>query len=159
MLLFAPALLQAAPAADPLAALDFLKGEWASGDSSGEPGKASGGAFSFKPEAGGKALLRRSFAEYPAAEGRPASRHEDLMVVYAEGGTLKADYWDNEGHVIHYSVEAGSGSAVFTSLPGPGPRFRLSYRRQDASTVGLSFEIAMPGKDFAPYIQATVKRK
>ena len=47
-----------------------------------------------------KVLIRKSYAQYAT------SRHEDLMVVYLEKD-LKAIYFDNEDHVIHYTVESG----------------------------------------------------
>ena len=159
MLLVPPALLIQAPAADPMAELRFLQGEWIGVDGDGSPGKASAGACGFTPDLDGKLLMRRSFADYPAANGRPAQHHEDRMAIYAEGGALRADYWDSEGHAIHYAVEARDGRAVFTSLPGPGPRFRLSYARNADGSLDLAFAIAAPGKDFAPYLHATLKRK
>lgn len=44
---------------------------------------------------------------------------------------------------------------------GPGPRFRLAYRRTGAETVSLAFEIAPPGKPeaFATYLRADLRRK
>jgi len=159
MLLLPPALLFQAPAADPMAALRFLQGEWVGVDGDGTPGKAAAGECAFTPDLGGKLLLRRSFADYPAAQGRPAFHHEDRMSIYAEGGALKADYWDSEGHVIRYAVETSADTAVFTSLPGPGPRFRLNYRLQADGILAFDFEIAPPGKDFSPYLHARLKRK
>lgn len=158
MLIAPPALMLQIPAADPMAALRFLQGEWVGVDGDGTPGKAAG-ACAFTPDLDGKLLLRRSFADYPAAEGRPALHHEDRMAIYAEGGALKADYWDSEGHVIRYAVEASASAVVFTSLPGPGPRFRLSYRLGADGMLVLDFEIAPPGKDFSPYLHARLKRK
>jgi hypothetical protein len=155
--LIAGACLAQAPAAkDPLAPLAFLEGAW-DGVGTGAPGEGSGG-FAFAREAGGKILVRRNHADYPATKERPAFHHEDLMVVFPEGGALKADYFDNEGHVIHYAIAAEGEAACFLS-EGPGPRFRLGYRKSGPDTVAITFEIAAPGKDFAPYIQAKAKRK
>ena len=56
-------------------------------------------------------------------------------------------------------METGPDSAVFTSPAGQGPRFRLAYRRNADATLGLTFEIASPGRDFSPYLTATLKRK
>ena len=159
MLLLPPALLMQATAADPMSAMRFLQGEWGSGEGGGVPGKADAGACSFTPDLDGKLLVRRSFADYPASGGRPALHHEDRMVIYAENGALKADYWDSEGHVIHYGVETAGDTAIFTSLPAPGPRFRLTYRKRSAVSLDLTFEIAAPGKDFAPYLHATLLKK
>lgn len=147
-----------APAADPFAGLHFLVGEW-TGEGGGKPG-ASSGAASFRLELDGRILVRRSHADGAAANGRPASRHEDLMTVFQEGGQLKALYLDNEGHVIRYLVTARPEGATFTSEPAPGPRFRLTYLKQSERLVTLRFEIAPPGRPeaFATYLEATTRK-
>ncbi len=147
------------PPADPWAPLRFLLGEW-EGEGSGSPGEGSG-SFSLRLELGGRALLRRNRADYPATKERPASHHEDLMAIFPEGGVLRALYLDNEGHVIHYEVTGGPGKAVFLSEAGPGPRFRLTYEGEGPDALRLRFEIAPPGKPeaFAPYLAARVRRR
>lgn len=158
-LLLAAPLAAQAPAPDPFAPLRFLLGTWV-GEGGGRPGQASGEA-TFSLELDGHALVRRSWAETPATQGRAASRHEDRITVYPEAGALRALYVDNEGHVIHYAVTAVPDGAVLLSEPGPGPRFRLTYRRAGADTVALAFDIAPPGKPdaFMTYLQATTRRK
>lgn len=150
----------AAPKADPFAGLRFLAGEWR-GEGEGKPGQSTGRA-SFRFELEGKAMVRRSFAEYPAANGRPAVRHEDLMTFFAEGGQLKALYLDNEDHVIRYLVAEVPSGVAFTSEAGPGPRFRLTYLKgAEAGRVTLRFEIAPPGKPeaFATYLEAAIRKE
>ncbi len=148
-----------APAADPFASLRFLLGTWV-GEGGGQPGRASGEA-TFSLELDGHALARTSWAQGPAAPGRPAARHEDRLTLYPEGGRLRALYVDNDGHVIHYTVVATADGAEFLGDPGPGPRFRLTYRRTGAETVSLAFDIAPPGKPeaFATYLRADMRRK
>jgi hypothetical protein len=136
---FAPAAVAAEPA---WAGLKWLEGDWTA-EGGGGPGQARGG-FSFHPEAGGQVLVRRNFADYPAQGGKPAQRHDDLMVIYADGASAKATYWDSEGQTIRYAVSAPApGEAVFVSEDSAGPRFRLSYH---ATAKGLEgrFEIAPP---------------
>ncbi len=72
-----------------------LIGEWR-GEGSGEPGKGSG-VFSFKADLDNHILVRKSHSEYPAANGRPATIHDDLMVIYLEAANApsKAIYFDN----------------------------------------------------------------
>jgi len=142
----------------------FLMGEW-TGEGTGAPGEGSGG-FSFALDLQGKILVRRNHAEYPATKDRPALSHQDLMVVYAESGREpnRAVYFDNEGHVIHYTAQFSDGGKTLTFLSDAAtssPRFRLTYTKVDDSTVSIKFEIAPPGKPdaFATYIQASAHRK
>jgi len=169
---FSAALLAALAIAGPCAAADddtwsafrFLLGEWV-GDGDGAPGKGSGG-FTLAPELGGKILVRKNRAEYPAANGRPASVHEDLMVIEPpdKRGTARATYWDNEGHVIHYSVtrsDGGRGLVFLSDVAAGQPRFRLTYHAGAEEVVALKFEIAPPAKAdaFQTYIESTCRRK
>ncbi len=143
---------------DLLVPLRFLAGDWR-GEGSGTPGEGSGG-FSFRLELDGRVMVRRNVTDYPAYGDRPASHHEDLLVAYAEGGSLRALYVDNEGHAIHYGVAAATEGEgiVFLSDERPGPRFRLTYHRADANTVRIHFEIAPPGKPFVTYLDGTARR-
>jgi hypothetical protein len=157
-----PAVALAEPKDDPWSAFRFLIGEWA-GEGDGTPDKGSGG-FTLAPDLGGKVLVRRNRAEYPAANGRPAAVHEDLMVITpaAAGKAAQATYWDNEGHVIRYTVSSEGGRLEFLSdVVADQPRFRLSYANVDKTTVALKFEIAPPGKpdSFKTYIEAKCRRK
>jgi hypothetical protein len=94
-----------------------------------------------------RVVLRTSYAEYPATGGQAASRHDDLMIIYAvPGAGARADYWDNEGHVIRYSVQSPApGRAVFVSEARPGePRYRLSYALEASDVLKGEFAIAAP---------------
>lgn len=147
-----------APKSDAFAPLRFLAGEW-KGEGGGLPGQSSGvAAFRFELE--GRVPVRRSYADAPAANGRPASHHEDLLTVFVEGGQLKALYLDNEDHVIRYAVTASPEAVVFTSEPAPGPRFRLTYGKKAADLVTVTFEFAPPGKPeaFSTYLEALTRK-
>jgi len=138
----------AAVAAEPseLQPLAFLVGEWpASG--SGQPGAGSGAAV-FRRDLQDRVILRTNYAEYPPAGGKPASRHDDFMIIYVgAGGNVRADYYDNEGHVIRYAVHSpAAGQAVFLSeATGSEPRFRLTYKLEADGALGGEFEVAPPG--------------
>src|SRR5690349_8921140 len=58
------------------------------------------GSFSFTSELQSRVLMRKNVADYPKTK----VHHEDLMVVYKGETLTRADYWDNEGHVIRYTV-------------------------------------------------------
>jgi hypothetical protein len=137
--------------------IEFLVGDWAADSGSGEPGKATAGEFSFRLELNGQVLVRHSFADY----GKE-NRHEDLLYIYRNSPSepLRAIYFDNEGHVIHYSVTASPNSAVFDSDPAqPGPRFRLTYQLAGKMLNG-KFEMAMPGStEYKTYLAWTSVKK
>ena len=93
-------------------------------------------------------MVQTNHAEYPGSGGRPRLVHDDLMIICRiENGEVRADYYDTEGHVIHYSVDtAQSGEITFRSDPSAaGPGYRLKYKlRQDGAVQG-EFVIAPPG--------------
>jgi hypothetical protein len=151
-------LFQAPPDLSPFAP---LLGEWV-GEGAGTPGEAKGG-FTFSYDLQKRVIVRRNYAEYPAAKDRPAFRHDDLMIYYSEatGGPFRADYYDNEGHVIRYAVTVSGGVVTCVSEPSPSaPRFRFTYTPAGPDVVKIKFEIAPPGKPeaFTPYIEASARR-
>jgi len=138
----------------------FLIGDW-TGEGTGDPGQGTGG-FKFELQLDQRILVRQNHAEYPATKDRPAYSHQDLMVIHPEGSGWSAVYFDNEGHVIHYSVEfrtEGDGVAFTSTEPDPVPRYRLTYTKTGANKVGIEFAIAAPGKPLNPYIHASAHRK
>jgi hypothetical protein len=154
-------------AQQPLPGLDqlrFLLGEWAGEGSGSTPGQGVG-TFTFAYDLQNTVIVRRNHADYPATDSKPAYAHDDLMVIYqAAPDTLKAIYFDNEGHVINYnlSVSTDQRTAVFLSEPYPqSPRFRLSYNLSEGDKLSIQFDIAMPGgpDTFSPYIKASAHKK
>jgi len=140
--------------------LQFLVGHWMGEGRTADQGPGTG-AFSFTPDLQGKILLRKNFAEYPKAKGKPAYRHDDLMIIYHDGAShdLRAIYFDSEEHIIHYAIQPSGNSAVFLSEGSQdAPRFRLTYTSAGPDRLKLKFEIAPPGKDFATYIEASAHR-
>jgi hypothetical protein len=140
----------------------FLLGEWV-GEGTGDPGQGNGG-FSFSLDLQNTVLVRKNYANYPATKDRPAFSHDDLMIVYQDKGITRADYFDNEQHVIHYTVSIShdSTSYIFVSDPvASEPRFRLTNKKQGTDSIRITFEIAPPGKpdSFPRYIEAVARRK
>ena len=142
-----------APTATPTPALDAswgalrdLVGAW-EGASEQEQSK---GTMTLTPDLGGQVLVRRG------TNDSPRGHHEDLTIIRrADGGTFRADYFDNEGHVIRYLVQPRPGGVVFVSEIRPGePRYRLTYTRADDATITGGFEVAPPGRpdEFAAYL-------
>jgi hypothetical protein len=143
-------------------AFKFLMGEWV-GEDTGAPGEGTGG-FTFSFDLQNTVLVRKNFVTYPATKDRPAFRHDDLMIVFQENGKTRATYFDNEQHVINYSVtiSSDSNSVVFVSDAVPStPRFRLTNAKSGTDKIAITFEIAPPGKpeSFSRYIEASARRK
>src|SRR6266700_4193700 len=72
-----------------LASLQFLIGQW---EGIGDQAGATGG-FTFKPGVQDRVIVRTNYSNTPATGDQPASRHDDLMVIYLDAGVVKADYF------------------------------------------------------------------
>jgi hypothetical protein len=161
-LLVLPAGAQAptpAPAGASLAPLAFLLGTWdAVPDATGATGSCTL-AMSVQDQV----MVRTNHAHTPAANGRPASIHDDLMVIYVEGAALKADYYDSEAHQIRYVVSAsGPNRAVFLAeSTASAPGYRLTYWLDAPGIVKGQFELAQPGKPgvFTTYLSWSMKKR
>lgn len=153
-----------APSGDSWQLLAFLIGTWEAKTQGGSAGASASGTYSFGFELH-KHVLARHTIDRGACKG-PADfdcDHGDLLYIYPEGAgtSLKAIYFDNEGHVIHYDVSAATPtSAVFLSdASQPGPQFRLSYELKGSTMYG-KFEVRPPGqKDFMAYLQWSGEKK
>jgi hypothetical protein len=148
---------EAVPINDPWSDLRFLIGEW---DTQPTQGLISG-HYSLKEDLNGAVLMRRNHAEYAPKPGEDEGIvHDDLMIIYSEGGKHRATFLDPEGHVIHYSISNGNHSATFESDPVPGaPRYKLIYEEKDPGLVKVTFWIAPTGGEYKSYISGTVKRR
>ena len=138
---------------------NWLIGKW-KGEGSGQPGQG-GGTFSFFFDLDRNIIVRKSHSEYPAAENKPKTIHDDLMIVYPDisGSPDKAIYFDNEGHTINYTISYLEQSIVLKSEKIPGsPVFRLTYTSLDKKTVNTRFEISQDGEKFMTYIEGKSKK-
>jgi len=151
-----PMLGQAAATPDPWKALSFLEGTWEA-KTQGDAGVATSGVYAFQMELNRHVMARHSSSD-PGCKG-PASfdcAHGDLLYIFQDlpGQPLKAIYFDNEGHVIHYDVTSPTPtSVVFLSEPAPGPQFRLVYELKAAVMTGR-FQMRMPGQsDWNSYLE------
>ena len=89
--------------------------------------------------------------------------HGDLLYLYqdAAGQPLKAIYFDNEGHVIHYGVTTPApNTAALVSAASPnGPQYRLTYELKGAVMLG-KFQVRMPSQgEFHSYLEWSGGRK
>jgi hypothetical protein len=130
----------------------WLIGEW-KGEGDGQPGKGSG-SFTFLPDLDKKVIVRKNHSEYPATKDKPKIVHDDLMIVYPDfgNGLSKAIYFDNEGHVINYSVKFESNMIMMISDRVANlPIFRLTYILLDSKTIIVKFEMSQDGEKFTTY--------
>ncbi len=165
LLLTLPAVGQtaAAPVSDPWKALSFLEGTW-DAKAQGNAGASASGTYTFRRELRDHILARHSTGD--AGCKGPATfdcEHGDLLYIYHDAAMpgLKAIYFDNEGHVIHYDVSTPSATkVVFLSEAGrPGPQFRLTYELKDGSMSG-KFQMQMPGQtDWKSYLEWSGTKK
>ncbi len=151
------------PQGDSWAPYRFLIGTW-TGQGQGQPGDTTGTA-TFKLDLDNRILVRTSRVAVPASAQRPASTHQDLMVVFrpAPGEPVRAIYWDNEDHTIEYDVSASPDGKVITFVSKAAPsatRFRLVYTRLGPDSVDEKFEMAPPGSPdaFKVYLQGVARR-
>jgi hypothetical protein len=134
----------------PLQPLRGLVGTWQGTD----PDRHATGRFTLEPELGGKVLVRHS------RNASPQGRHDDLMIMFATPGGLRASYFDNEGHVIQYAImPAADHIELVSDEVANQPRFRLRYERHGPDELAIDFAIAMPGAtDFQHYTGGVVHR-
>ena len=146
-----------------LDSLRFLEGTWDAKTQGEASGVTATGSYTFRKELGGHILARHSSAAGCKGPADFDCEHGDLLYIYQDlpGEPLKAIYFDNEGHVMHYSVSTPTpASAVFVSDPAaPGPQFRLVYELKGATMSG-EFQTRMPGKtEWSSYLEWSGARK
>jgi hypothetical protein len=148
LLLAAAAATAPAPLKPALAGMGFLVGDWSSGRGVvADTGGASSGVSTVTVEAGGGALLRRDHTELTDKAGKPSGGFDQIMLIYAEGDAVRAEYSDG-AHVIHYAtatVTPGRAVVFDTATGAPGPAFRLAYTLTAPRTLGVAFSIKPPG--------------
>jgi hypothetical protein len=145
---------------DPWKPFQALIGDWV-GEGGGGPGQGGGG-FSYQFDLQGNVIIRKNYAEYPAQNGRPAARHDDLMIVYLDDASKRprAIYFDSEGHTIRYVITVLGDSLIFESEAGePGAHYRLTQTPAGRLLSG-KFEVRAPGEAlYKTYIEFTARRK
>jgi hypothetical protein len=134
--------------ANPWSSLSFLEGSW-DAKATGDGGVAATGSYTFRLELRDHILARHEDLSRCKGPSTYDCDHSDLLYIYRDAPMqpLKAIYFDNEGHVIHYDVSTPSPtSAVFLSDSSqPGPQFRLVYELKGQVMYG-TFQMRMPGQ-------------
>ena len=138
----------APPSANQWNSLSFLEGTW-DAKANGSSGAAAVGAYTFRLELRDHILARHGDLSQCKGPADFDCGHSDLLYIYRDSPAqpLKAIYFDNEGHVIHYGVSTPSpNSVVFLSDSSQsGPQFRLAYELKDQIMYG-KFQMRMPGQ-------------
>lgn len=143
--------------------LQFLIGSWSS-PVSGQPGEGISGSTIFSYQLNQKIMVRSSRAEFAPEPGKTQGNvHEDLLVIYQQPGEahLRAIYFDNEGHIIHYTLSfpTGQPSVVFESeATATSPRARLVYEVASDGKLRIEFSVAAPGGELMSHVSGTVIR-
>lgn len=145
------------PSLAPLRSLTFLEGTWEAKSQTGSAGATTSGTYTFKRELGDHILARSSNSSACKGPETFDCKHQDLLYVFDDGPgeALKAIYFDNEGHVIHYNVSTPTPtSAIFLSEASrPGPQFRLVYDLKNGTMAG-KFQMRLPGQaEWKSYIE------
>jgi hypothetical protein len=140
--------------------IQFLLGNWTAVGGGTQTGQGQG-AFSFTPDLDRNIVVRHNLAEYH--DGPDAgTRHDDLLIIYSEApDSLRAIYFDSEGHVIRYNLKTPAPNIAIFESDGtePGPKYRLSYALRGKDLDG-KFEIAPPGSaEFKIYLSWSSIRK
>jgi hypothetical protein len=143
--------------------LQFLIGTWEARTEGGSAGAVGTGDYTFQLELRNHILSRHAAGAECKGPADFNCEHGDLLHVYqdAPGKPIRAIFFDNEGHVIHYDVSTPNpSSAIFLSDPSqPGPQYRLSYELKDGIMFG-KFGMRMPGQaEFTAYLKWSGRRK
>ncbi len=144
--------------------LQFLIGEWTS-PVSGQPGEGVSGFSTFSYGLEGKIIVRNSRAEFAPAPGEEKGLvHDDLLIIYRQPGEagLRAIYFDNEGHIIHYMIrfpDSEPGVIFESEATGMSPQARLEYRTEADGTLVTEFSVALPGGPLLSHVKGRLTRK
>jgi hypothetical protein len=138
----------------------WLIGNWI-GEGGGQPGQGSG-TFSFSFDLDKNILVRKSHSEYPSTSTNTKITHDDLIIIYLNSNSepIKAVYFDNERHIIFYSVTFLDNSIILTSDKSDNTTiFRLVYSQLDKETVNIRFEMSQDGLKFVTYVEGKSKKQ
>lgn len=167
LLLFtAVAPAQAPPAAEwkLFQEFSFLTGSWTGTAQSG--GRVGGRVVSFGLEVDGAALGYRATTYFPAKDNQPETRTEEIAkIVYdgAKGKYVALVVFSTKAWGIYDAEVRPDGSIRFTARElanlEAGLRSRWTLARKADGTLLEELDVAPSGKDFSPYLSATLAKK
>ncbi len=160
LIVLALALVLTASVRAELGRLDFMVGDWR-GTSHGEPGEGAVHRVCAK-------VLRDRFIEcrttvtYPPQEKNPKGEvHQDLALFSSDKSAkkLRLRQFHAEGFVNSY-LEGDALTFVTVEIENipAGWRARETYEHPSPDVWSERFELAQPGKDFAPYSTNRLER-
>ena len=155
-----PAFAQTTAPKTEVSGVSFLVGQWHSGSGKvADSGGTATGSSTVTWEANGSTLLRRDHANLFDASGKASGSFDQIMLIYPEGGTLHADYFDGT-HLTYYAsaMVKPNRSVIFSTASRPGaPNFRLSYTLATPDTLAIAFSMAPPNSSqFHPIASGTL---
>lgn len=154
----------AAPVEDAWATAKAMAGTWV-GTSKGEPGEGTI-EIRIEPALGGRFLRLTTASSYRPKPGKTeGERHQDegFFGQDKRRKTIVFRQFNSEGFVNQYVLDRsapGELTLVTESIENiaPGWRARETYRLA-GDELHTRFELAAPGKDFAPYSEAVLRRR
>ncbi len=161
-----PASAQAPPASEwkVFQEFGFLTGSWSGTAESA--GKIGGRGVTFGLEVDGATLAYRATTYYPAREGQAESRAEEVArIVYdgAKGKYVALLIFSTKAWGIFDGDVRPDGSIRFTSRElanlEAGVKLRWTLSKKPDGSLLEEVEVASGGKDFAPYLSATLTKR
>lgn len=142
----------------------FLIGSWSGSAESG--GRIGGRVVSFGLEVDGATLAYRATTFYPVKDSQPEAKSEEVAhIVYdgAKGKYVALVVFSTKAWGIFDAEIRPDGSIRFTSREmanlEAGVKSRWTLARKPDGALAEDLEVALPGKDFAPYVKATLTKK
>lgn len=153
-----------APAWRPFAEFAPLLGTWSGTATSGT--RIGGLVARFSMELAGTVFVERSTTVFPAEAGKAEESFEEVGYVTYDREKRKyvATYFFSTGVFGAYDVEILPEGGIRMSAGAlsnyeAGTRSRRLVARKADGTLDLSLDLAPAGKDFAPFLSGTLKKK
>lgn len=153
-----------APAWRPFAEFAPLIGSWSGTATAGE--RLGGRIARFTMELAGTAFVERTSTIFPAEAGKAEESFEEVGYVTYDREKRKyvAMYFFSTGVFGTYDVEILPDAGIRMSAGAlsnfeAGTRSRRVFTRKADGTLDLSLDLAPAGKDFAPFLSGTLKKK